>query len=114
SRFSVKRDMVVPEKIRRRGISPAPSGWKRSCEARLVAAVAGGLHLVEPIGRALEVEVQLLLLEVGAAVLEADLAGRILRLRGHALAGDARSRARARRGGLRRQAGGEVRALRTI
>src|SRR5215470_10444978 len=32
------------------GELPAPSGWKRSSEARLVAAVAGRLHLVEAIG----------------------------------------------------------------
>src|SRR5262252_4025111 len=98
-------------KKRRRGRAPRrrPVG----CYATSVL-VAGGLDLVEPIGRRLEVEVQLLILEVGPAVLEVDLAGRILRLRANALVLDTRSRTGDLRAGLRDRARGEVRALRTV
>src|SRR5262245_36467694 len=60
------------------GAIPRRHGRKRRAKRALVA---GGLSLVEPIGRVLEVEVQLLPLEEGPAVLEGDLVGRILRLR---------------------------------
>src|SRR5438067_4729860 len=56
----------------------------------LVAAVAGALDLVEPIGELLVVEVELLIVAIRLPVLERNLRGRILGLRRHALALDAR------------------------
>src|SRR5215470_20396631 len=102
------------KKKRRRGALPRrrPVGCYATCV--LVAAVAGGLDLVEPIGRRLEVEVQLLILVVRPAVPEDDLVSRILRLRADALALDTRSLTGDLRAGLRDRARAEVRALGTV
>src|SRR5262249_27322635 len=97
-------------KGKRRGGSPAPSSERpKGC-----GLVAGALNLVVPVGEDSVVEVQFLLVEVGPAVTERDLARRVLGLRRHALALDTRSLSSNLRAGLRRRAGAEVRPLRAI
>src|SRR6266850_1159500 len=95
----------------RRGLDPRRQSVSTTAVLELVA---GSLDLLQPVGGRLEVEVQLLLVEVRLAVLEGDLIGRVLGLRRHALALDARGLSRDLRTGLNRRARAEIGALRTV
>src|SRR5207237_5852504 len=103
----------VPERTTARGV-PRRQAVCVTAKRVLVAAVAGALDLVEPIGELLVVEVELLIVVIRLPVLERNLRGRILGLRRDALALDTRRLSGDLRAGLCRRARAEVRPFRAI